>query len=201
MFSPSSCQLRVSFRSFTLNYKDAEGAAPLIDFSAVVISECMQGVPMDARLGTSAHDGDKQLLMASAHAHAGREGTILDVVHKHKPSALDFAIVSSRDKDIWPEGLQEVVGDDVIHVLPKKLDPAAEVRDELGAGWGEGRLDRRGRARMREHNCTPACRRLMACNSQPCVRGWLRAGWKGMQEQRRLATVKGEWSLFTAPPP
>lgn len=91
--------------------------------------------------------GDEQLLMASAHAHAGREGTILDVVHKHKPSALDFAIVSSRDKDIWPEGVQEVVGDDVIHVLPKKLDPAAEVRDGLGGtlGWKGGWTGEDGR--------------------------------------------------------
>lgn len=132
--------------------------------------------------------GDKQLLMASAHAHAGREGTILDVVHKHKPSALDFAIVSSRDKDIWPEGVQEVVGDDVIHVLPKKLDPAAEVRDRLGAGWG-GKSGWAGKTMQ------------MSWTSQPCVRGWLRAGWKGMQEQRRLATVKGGWTLFTASPP
>jgi len=56
-----------------------------------------------------------------------REGNILDTVHPHKPSALEFALVSNRDKDCWLEGTQDLPGDDVIHVLPKKLDPAAEV--------------------------------------------------------------------------
>lgn len=57
----------------------------------------------------------------------GRDGSVLDNIHKHKPSALDGALVSSLDKDLWTEGTQEVPGDEVIHVRPKQLDPQAEV--------------------------------------------------------------------------
>ena len=49
------------------------------------------------------------------------------MVNLHKPSALDSAVVSSRDKSYWPEGTLAVEGDEVITVLPKKMDPAAEV--------------------------------------------------------------------------
>ena len=59
---------------------------------------------------------------------AGRNGQLLDVVHRLKPSALDGAVCSGRDADTWPEGTQDVPGDDVIHVRPKLLDPQAEVR-------------------------------------------------------------------------
>ncbi len=62
----------------------------------------------------------------------GRDGKIFDVVHKHKPSALDSAIVTSHDKDAWLEGTSEVFGaavSDAIHVRPKHLDPLAEVRE------------------------------------------------------------------------
>jgi hypothetical protein len=52
----------------------------------------------------------------------------MDVVHKYKPSALDFALVSNRDKELWLEGTQDLEGDEVIHVLPKKLEPGCEVR-------------------------------------------------------------------------
>eukprot|EP00195_Chlamydomonas_chlamydogama_P005623 CAMPEP_0202898432 /NCGR_PEP_ID=MMETSP1392-20130828/6957_1 /ASSEMBLY_ACC=CAM_ASM_000868 /TAXON_ID=225041 /ORGANISM="Chlamydomonas chlamydogama, Strain SAG 11-48b" /LENGTH=338 /DNA_ID=CAMNT_0049584357 /DNA_START=110 /DNA_END=1123 /DNA_ORIENTATION=- len=56
-----------------------------------------------------------------------RAGKLLDTVTIHKPSALDGAIVTNKDRAYWSEDVQDVVGDDVIHVLPKKLDPAAEV--------------------------------------------------------------------------
>ena len=52
----------------------------------------------------------------------------MDVAHVHKPSALKEAVVTHRDRGIWPDECQQVPGDDVIHVLPKQLDPAAEVR-------------------------------------------------------------------------
>ena len=51
----------------------------------------------------------------------------MDVVHKHKPSALDSALVSNADKDTWLPETKEVAGDQVIHVMPKHLDPQAEV--------------------------------------------------------------------------
>jgi hypothetical protein len=62
---------------------------------------------------------------------SGRDGKVLDVVNKHKPSAMDSAIVTSHDRDVWLGGTNEVFGtfaDEAIHVRPKKLDPAAEVR-------------------------------------------------------------------------
>ena len=49
------------------------------------------------------------------------------MVHKHKPSALDSALVNNADKDLWLPETKEVAGDQVIHVLPKHLDPQAEV--------------------------------------------------------------------------
>jgi hypothetical protein len=67
--------------------------------------------------------------LGPAPAHApGRDGALLDTVHKHKPSALDAAVVSGEDRELWPEGTHEVPGDEVIHVRPKQLDPKAEVR-------------------------------------------------------------------------
>jgi len=63
--------------------------------------------------------------------HAGRNGEVLDVVHSHKLSALMGAVCSGHDKSLWLEGCAPVPGDDVIHVMPKKLDPAAEVRAPL----------------------------------------------------------------------
>jgi hypothetical protein len=68
---------------------------------------------------------DKLFLLACL--IADREGTFLDVVHAHKPSALMGAVVSSREPSMWPAECQAVPGDDVIHVLPKQLDPSAEV--------------------------------------------------------------------------
>ena len=64
---------------------------------------------------------------------SGRDGSILDVVHKHKPSALDAAVVTAADRELWPEGTHEVPGDEVIHVRPKQLDPKAEV--SCGGLW------------------------------------------------------------------
>ncbi|GAX84197.1 hypothetical protein CEUSTIGMA_g11620.t1 [Chlamydomonas eustigma] len=60
----------------------------------------------------------------------GRDGKVLDVINKHKPSALDSAIVTSHDRDVWLDGTNEVFGtfaDEAIHVRPKRLDPTAEV--------------------------------------------------------------------------
>lgn len=62
------------------------------------------------------------------HCAAGREGQVLDVVHVHKHMALMGALCSSQDRSMWPENATAVPGDDVVHVFPKKLDPAAEVR-------------------------------------------------------------------------
>lgn len=59
---------------------------------------------------------------------ADRQGQFLDVVHVHKPTALMGAVVTAREPSMWPEECQAVPGDDVVHVLPKHLDPAAEVR-------------------------------------------------------------------------
>jgi len=59
--------------------------------------------------------------------HSGRDGQVLDVVHPHKLTALMGAVCSGKDSSMWPENCQPVPGDDVIHVFPKKMDPAAEV--------------------------------------------------------------------------
>lgn len=69
----------------------------------------------------------------SAHAlgFADRQGEVHDVVHCHKPSAIDGALVSSRDKGYWPEGCQAVEGDDVIHFLPKLVGPPVEVGEKM----------------------------------------------------------------------
>ena len=59
-------------------------------------------------------------------------------MHPRKPSALDGAICTNKDPSYYPasegegEGVQEVYGgQQQIHVLPTKLDPACEV-------WGGG---------------------------------------------------------------
>lgn len=91
--------------------------------------------------------------------HADRECKILDTVNKHKPSALEYALVSSREKAGWLEGTYELPGDDVIHVLPKKLDSSAEVRP----------LGQIGFSCVRMHTITLHAYSF-ACNSR-CNRG------------------------------
>lgn len=68
------------------------------------------------------------LLIIQTFLHADRQGQVADVVHLHKPTAMDGALCTSRDKTYWPEECQALEGDEVIHMLPKKLDPSAEVR-------------------------------------------------------------------------
>jgi len=55
-----------------------------------------------------------------------RQGQFMDVVHVHKPTALMGAICTHREPSMWPEECQAVPGDDVVHVLPKKLEPGCE---------------------------------------------------------------------------
>ncbi len=43
------------------------------------------------------------------------------------------AICTNRDPSMWPEGCQAVPGDDVVHVMPKLLEPKAEVRSSKTA--------------------------------------------------------------------
>lgn len=64
---------------------------------------------------------------------ADRQGQFLDVVHVHKPTALMGAVCTHREPSMWPEECQSVPGDDVVHVLPKKMDPSAEVCPMHGA--------------------------------------------------------------------
>jgi hypothetical protein len=112
-------------RSFSLNSKTGDGASTLVDLSAVVFSELRPAC--NARLEAKPEAGD-QSQTTPMRRNTDREGGVLDVVHPFKPSALMGAVCSSSDPSHWPEGCQAVPGDDVIHVMPKLLEPAAEVR-------------------------------------------------------------------------
>ncbi len=48
-------------------------------------------------------------------------------MHAHKATALFGAISTHREPSLWPEGCQAVPGEDVVHVMPKLLEPKAEV--------------------------------------------------------------------------
>lgn len=52
----------------------------------------------------------------------------MDAVHVHKPTALEGSVCTAAEPSMWPEGTQAVEGDQVIHILPKRLVPQAEVR-------------------------------------------------------------------------